>query len=172
MIECSAELYVQDVEQAKLLEERYKTTIERMPPEFIKPLPAVREITPGQTTRLEATVSAQPPPKRYVWTQDGREIMPSDRVRIVRENNTIILIINPTQPQDQGEYVLRVENEIGEVTCRTTMILPGKEKVVQLPKPRKPEDMTLTHTTVTTTTEETVTTRTVHPDAIQMEPEV
>jgi len=40
-----------DAQQARLLEERYKTTIERSPPEFVKPLPTVSEIKPGETTR-------------------------------------------------------------------------------------------------------------------------
>ena len=40
-----------DAEQAKLLEERYKTTIVRTPPEFVKPLPAVCQIQPGEVTR-------------------------------------------------------------------------------------------------------------------------
>ena len=70
-------------------------------------------------------MSSVPPPKRYIWTRAGQEVRPSDRVRIVREANTIILIIHPTEPQDQGEYILRVENEIGEVTCRTTLTLQG-----------------------------------------------
>jgi hypothetical protein len=76
--------------------------------------------------RLEATVASQPPPKRYTWTFKGKEVRPSDRIRIVREANTIILIISPTEPQDVGEYILKVENDLGEVTCRTTLTLPGK----------------------------------------------
>lgn len=47
-------MYGTDAEQAKLLEERYKTTIERLPPEFVKPLPSVCEIQPGETTRYVA----------------------------------------------------------------------------------------------------------------------
>lgn len=70
-------------------------------------------------------MAAHPPPKRYRWTVDGREIVPSDRIRIVREGNTIILIIGPTTPQDEGEYILNVENELGEVTCRTTLTSVG-----------------------------------------------
>ena len=41
-----------DTQQAKLLEERYKTTLEKSPPEFVKPLPAIQEIQPGETTRF------------------------------------------------------------------------------------------------------------------------
>jgi len=75
-------------------------------------------------------VQAKPPPRRYTWTHQGREVRPDERVRIVREANTIILIINPTQPQDEGEYILRVENDLGEVTCRTTLTLPGELAVL------------------------------------------
>ena len=53
--------YFVDVEQAKLLEERYKTTIERTPPEFVKPLPAVREITLGEMTRYNNMFSSACP---------------------------------------------------------------------------------------------------------------
>ena len=55
--------------------------------------------------------------------------MPSDRTRIVREGNTIILIIGPTTPQDEGEYILNVENDLGEVTCRTTLTTAGKHNM-------------------------------------------
>ena len=76
--------------------------------------------------RLEATVASQPPPRKYKWTVDGREVVPSERTRIVREGNTIILLITPTMKEDEGEYILNVENELGEVTCRTTLCLAGQ----------------------------------------------
>ena len=113
-----------DAEEARLLEEKYITTIKTTPPEFIKALSPIQEIQPGSDARLEARVDAYPPP-RYNWYINGKEIIPSDRRQVQQERDTIVLIIRSVKPEDQGDYTLRVQNEMGEVTCRTTLTVPG-----------------------------------------------
>ena len=44
---------VLDCEEARLLEEKYITTIKTTPPEFVKALSPVQELQPGQTARYE-----------------------------------------------------------------------------------------------------------------------
>ena len=117
-----------DSEEARLLEEKYITTIRTNPPEFIKALSPVKDTRPGEDVRLEAQVSAYPPPK-YNWYFSGKEIVPSDHREIDQDKDTLILVIKRVQPEDEGEYTLRVQNEMGEITCRTTLTIPGKVKV-------------------------------------------
>jgi len=40
-----------DVEEARLLEEKYITTIKTTPPEFVKALSPVQEVPPGGTAK-------------------------------------------------------------------------------------------------------------------------
>ncbi|KAK3082882.1 hypothetical protein FSP39_007872 [Pinctada imbricata] len=171
--ECSAELYVQDSEEARLLEERYITTIKTTPPEFIKALTPVQELQPGSDARLEARVDAYPPP-RFNWYINGKEIIPSDRRQVQHDKDTIILVIRSVQPEDQGDYTLRVQNEMGEITCRTSLTITGQEKTVALPYPGETmETMTLTSTTTTITREERVVSDLVKPEFTEaLEPEI
>jgi uncharacterized protein YfaS (alpha-2-macroglobulin family) len=111
------------------LEEKYITTIKTNPPEFIKALTPVKDMKPGEDVRLEAQVLAYPPP-RYNWYFSGKEIIPSDRRKVEQDKDTLVLIIRQAQPEDEGEYTLRVQNEMGEITCRTTLTIQGTVNVL------------------------------------------
>jgi hypothetical protein len=66
------------------------------------------------------------PITQYTWYINGIEIRPSDRMRVVQEGRTIVLIIINVGVMDSGEYMLRVVNDLGEVTCRTTLVVEGR----------------------------------------------
>lgn len=51
MLDNSIFFDITDSESARLLEERYITTIKTTPPEFIKALSPIKEIKPGDTAR-------------------------------------------------------------------------------------------------------------------------
>ena len=74
--------------------------------------------------RLEAEMTSVPV-SRVAWYVNGIELQPTDRTRMVQEGRTIILIITNAGLQDSGEYTLRVQNDLGEVTCRTTLVIEG-----------------------------------------------
>lgn len=74
---------------------------------------------------MEATVKAYPPP-RCTFYINGQPIVPTPRRNIVREKDTIILIIINAQKEDEGDYQLNVENEVGSVTCKTTLTMARK----------------------------------------------
>ncbi|XP_060064415.1 titin-like, partial [Ylistrum balloti] len=170
--ECSAELYVQDTEEARLLEEKYITTIKTTPPEFVKALSPVQEIQPGGTARLYASINAYPPPK-YQWFTKGVQIVPSERRQMVQEDDTIILIIINVQEEDSGDYILKVENEMGEVTCRTTLTVRGKQQYQVSMPPADTETLTIKETTTMVTREERYVTEMIKPEMIEaLEPEI
>ncbi|CAH1803282.1 unnamed protein product, partial [Owenia fusiformis] len=130
MAECSAELFV---EEAKL----------EQPPEFIKALSPDKQVIEGETAILEAQVDAYPPP-RFTWMLNGMDIVPNDKFEIQVSGSQTFLIIQRVTSTDSGEYVLKAENELGETTCRTTLIVAPSQKLVELPPPHE-----VTSTTVT-----------------------
>jgi len=69
---------------------------------------------------MTAKVTAYPPPK-YRWFMDDKEIVQTNRRQIKQDQGTIILIIINVGKEDEGDYTLKVENEMGEITCRTTL---------------------------------------------------
>lgn len=66
------------------------------------------------------------PVSRVIWYINGIEIQPSERTHVVQEGKTVVLIIINVGVQDSGEYMLRVQNELGEVTCKTTLTIKGE----------------------------------------------
>lgn len=74
---------------------------------------------------MEAQVDAYPPPLTK-WYVNGIEIVTSEHYQMIQEGNSVILIIFRITEEDAGEYILRVGNELGEATCRTTIILEGR----------------------------------------------
>lgn len=86
--------------------------------------------------RLEAEISALPPPQ-VTWYTKGREIKPTEHTRIVQEGNTFTMIITKVTQHDVGEYILRVKNELGEATCKTTLLLKGNIRFFWQVRPEK-----------------------------------
>ena len=75
--------------------------------------------------RLVVQIEAYPPP-RFNWYRNGRQIMPSQRIKISYENGLITLVIFNVQPADSGQYELRATNDMGEVVCTTTLDIKRK----------------------------------------------
>ena len=69
---------------------------------------------------MEVQIDAYPPP-RYTWFTNNRPVQQSARHTMTYEQGAITLLIVNAQQQDSGEYVLHASNELGEVTCRTTL---------------------------------------------------
>lgn len=70
-------------------------------------------------------LAAYPPPK-FNWIHNGVEIFPSQRFKVSYDNGVVTLIILNVQATDAGDYILRATNELGEVTCRTTLNIKRK----------------------------------------------
>eukprot|EP00106_Octopus_bimaculoides_P016754 XP_014784196.1 PREDICTED: titin-like isoform X3 [Octopus bimaculoides] len=140
--ECSAEFYVQ--EEQELPEDKVSRAgmklVQPKIPVFKRSLSQTYKVKRGQIARLEAQVEAYPPPL-VKWYVNGVEILPSDHYQMFQEGDTVVLIIIHVDEKDIGEYVLRVGNELGEITCRTTITFDEKQKVVQIPD--EPDSVTI-----------------------------
>ena len=86
----------------------------------------------------------------------------------MQDKNDIILIIINVGPDDAGDYLLKVENEMGEITCRTTIVIKGMDQTVALPD----DTLTITETTRTVTREERIITTEIQPEEYPLEPEI
>lgn len=75
--------------------------------------------------RLIVEVSSYPPP-RFTWSLNGQIIKPSQRYRMAYDKGIITLVIMSAQPQDAGDYLLRATNELGEISCKTTLHVKRK----------------------------------------------
>ena len=52
---------------------------------------------------------------------NGSPVKPSQRFKVSYENTMITLIIFNVQPEDNGDYILKATNEMGEATWKTTI---------------------------------------------------
>lgn len=61
------------------------------------------------------------PPPRFNWYLNNQPIQPSQKHKVSYDSGVVVLLVMNAQPQDSGDYVLRASNELGEITCRTTL---------------------------------------------------
>lgn len=90
------------------------------PPAIIKAPSPLREVYAGNTTRIVVQLASFPEPQ-FNWYHQGQVIQETQRRKILYEQGTVTLVIFNVQPQDQGEYMLRARNDLGEVTWKTTL---------------------------------------------------
>lgn len=60
------------------------------------------------------------------WFFNGIPIQPSPRIQIIVDDNISTLIIFNVVPEDSGEYTCSVENEMGAITCKTSLHITRK----------------------------------------------
>ena len=65
-------------------------------------------------------MDANPPPQ-ISWLAGGQPIYPSTKHNISYDDGIVILLIANVQAQDSGDYTMRARNDLGEVTCKTTL---------------------------------------------------
>ena len=74
---------------------------------------------------MEAEIVGEPQPN-ITWYKDGIEIQTTEKTKILSNDRNAVLILIDVSKQDAGEYVLKVENELGEITCKTTLVVKGE----------------------------------------------
>ena len=65
------------------------------------------------------------PMKDVKWFKDGIKIVSSDRTSMIKDGRSIVLMIVDVRERDSGQYVLHVGNEMGDITCRSTLTIAG-----------------------------------------------
>lgn len=70
------------------------------------------------------------PPARHTWYFNGKEIRTTHKYIIIDEARRITLRIMDVQPEDSGEYMVRLDNEYGDATCTTSLNIMRKSLIL------------------------------------------
>ncbi|XP_061708256.1 obscurin isoform X3 [Cydia pomonella] len=79
----------------------------------------------GQTLKLEVEVEGCPEPT-VKWYKDGKEITTDARIKIERDTQRLEnynLTVTLVKEEDGGEYEVRAENEMGDVSSKSTVTI-------------------------------------------------
>lgn len=71
----------------------------------------------GKELVLSAPFIANPVPE-IIWTKDGQQVSPSDRVMMTCDGKHVGLVINPAEVTDSGVYSCLLANPLGEDTSK------------------------------------------------------
>ncbi|CAH1969101.1 unnamed protein product [Acanthoscelides obtectus] len=91
------------------------------PPAFTKTLSDLT-VNDGDSLTLTAHVKGDPDPQ-IVWSKNGKALSSSEVVDLKYKNGIAKLHINEVYPEDEGEYVCKATNSMGEVQtkCKLTI---------------------------------------------------
>lgn len=105
----------------------------------------LQEISLGQPIDVEVTFTGEPKPV-LTWTLNGKEIVPSRRLKIeeARREPKVTFTIPKTEDSDSGTYTITAKNETGSTSTEFTI------KVLKKSGP--PEDVTVTELTIDSAT--------------------
>jgi len=92
------------------------------------------EATDGSAFQLMCLVAGNPKPE-VKWYLDNEEIKPDSDIEIKREGERCMLLIGECLPDDEGVYVCKACNEVGEAssTARVTIIVSSEGSAVGSP---------------------------------------
>ena len=99
-----------------------ETRIIENSPTFTTPLMPQVEVNEGGTATVRCLVEADPPPS-VQWFHNGRELLSTDRVTITWDDGLTSLVIQQCSPLDEGEYVCKASNQLGEASTRTVLYI-------------------------------------------------
>ncbi|XP_052349517.1 titin-like [Oncorhynchus keta] len=86
------------------------------PPKFTRKPDGVSVVKPGQSKTFECQVTGTPEIDIY-WFRDGNEISPSDKYKMIFDNNIVTLDICGADTKDSGIYYCEARNEAGSESC-------------------------------------------------------
>lgn len=96
-----------------------------VPPEITKSLQDLT-VTEGDTARFEVEVSGNPAPD-VEWFSNGAKIEGNEETLLESDGDIRRLVLMDVVPEDEGDYMVTVTNEVGKVSC--TGKLSVKEKI-------------------------------------------
>lgn len=82
------------------------------------------KVTVGDPVSLDCKVTGSPILK-VKWMKDGKELQSIRQHKLVFENNISSLKIQAAEREDEGEYILEVENHISRTSCKVKLIVLG-----------------------------------------------
>merc|ERR1712055_471415 len=130
---------LKDLEKGKA-EDRSEMEAEITAPKFITQIKS-RAVGEGEPAHFECRVEPKHDPKLQIkWYHNGKEVDFGHRFRLTFEFGYVALDILYTYPEDEGEYVCKAFNELGEDITRAELRckeLPAIQLENQVPKGMK-----------------------------------
>jgi len=107
-----------------------ETRVVENSPTFTQPLMPQTEASEGDTVQMTCQVECEPSPK-VSWYHNNKEIVSTSRVHILFDVTTRVttLTIQGVTKPDEGDYICRATNPLGEGTTRTVLHIKGKEPI-------------------------------------------
>lgn len=92
-------------------------------PVFEDKMAEAMTVQDGSQLALRCQVNGDPSPQ-ISWTKNDQAISSSDVVDLKYRNGVASLVINEVFPEDEGVYVFRAHNSLGEISadCRVTVV--------------------------------------------------
>ncbi|PIK60955.1 putative titin [Apostichopus japonicus] len=100
-----------------------KVTVEEHAPEITKPLEETIAVPEGNEVTLEAQISKEDAP--VTWMKDGKELKPSDNVRIEEDGTTRRLILKDVTKDDTAQYTLK----LGDKETKSDVVVKTPPKI-------------------------------------------
>jgi titin len=131
---------LKELETGKIELRQEDESAEITTPKFITQITS-RAVGEGEPAHFNCRVEPKHDPKLQVkWFHDGKELASGHRFRITQEFGYVALDILYTYPEDEGEYVCKATNELGEDTTKCELKckeLPAIQLENQVPKGMK-----------------------------------
>ncbi|XP_043085517.1 myosin light chain kinase, smooth muscle isoform X2 [Puntigrus tetrazona] len=96
-------------------------TVGKKEPVFMQKLSDVT-VLDGERLHLQCQLSPESPAK-VTWTLDGKLIKPSKFILIANDGGKCSLSIDKALPEDEGQYVCRVETNEGKTECSCLVLV-------------------------------------------------
>lgn len=78
----------------------------------------------GKPIVLECTYTGTAPIS-VTWQKNGREVYQSNRCSMITTEKSCILEISSSAKDDDGQYVCKVENDVGQDSCQAYLSIIG-----------------------------------------------
>lgn len=93
-------------------------------PPQITEKPEEIKVTAGDPVSLDCKITGSPE-LRVKWMKEGKELQSIRQHKLVFENSISSLKIQAAGREDEGEYVLEVENHISRTFCKVRLVVLG-----------------------------------------------
>ena len=102
-----------------------ETRIIENSPTFTSPLMPQTQVNEGGTVAMRCLVEAEPA-ARIQWYHNGKEMLSTARTTITNDEGLTSLVIQQCTPLDEGEYVCKATNNLGDGSTKTILYIKRK----------------------------------------------
>lgn len=107
----------------------------KRPPHFLLP-PRNKMVSEGENARFLCSYTGHPEPE-LSWFKDKRRLsFTGERLSLVQTESLYILQINSVVPEDAGDYILVLENELGKIEASAHLEVKAKNNQCSASPPR------------------------------------